>query len=596
MSTEVESHITRKYEIKKRLGKGAYGIVWKANDRKSGEVVAVKKIFDAFRNATDAQRTYREIMFLQEFGDHSNIIRLRNVIKAENDKDIYLIFEFMETDLHNVIKRGNILSDVHKQYIMYQLFTATKYLHSGNVIHRDYKPSNVLLDNQCSVKVCDFGLARSLYQVTVDDQGDPNLTEYVATRWYRAPEILLASHRYTKGIDMWSLGCILGEMLSGKPLFPGSSTLNQIERIIASIDPPSVEDIESIESAYGPSLLEKAARRPRVPLDDLMSGVSKDALDLLRGLLQFNPDKRFTAEQSLKHPYVRQFHNPSKEIVIGRNIVPPVSDDVQLSTEEYRSKLYEMVAQTKLERRRRIQAELEQKQAANEKENTNDDTEEEEVGANPENIHPPSEPLSKTQPAGNRTAGHAVPAEDRTRDERKESQAQADGKVELRPAAMTQKVVAFGRTTLQTTITQNAGRPKSQYQPRQKPVDVPSNTTYAQGAGIGRGAFRQISAPAVGRAQSYGRPHSVVFSRQAANPVILRDFDKPMLGVTSNRLIPQQRLSSAKDQPPITFSGKKQFDNQRNSSTINPRSYANHSQLYGTISASELASLHNKKC
>lgn len=101
--------------------------------------------------------------------------------------------------------------------------------------------------------------------------------------------------------------------------------------------------------------------------------------------------------------------------------------------------ILQMVAQTKLERRRRIQAELEQKQAVNEKENTNDDTEEEEVGANPENIHPPSEPMSKTQPAGNRTAGHAVPAEDRTRDERKESQAQADGKVELRPAAMTQK-------------------------------------------------------------------------------------------------------------------------------------------------------------
>lgn len=596
MSTEVESHITRKYEIKKRLGKGAYGIVWKAIDRKSGEVVAVKKIFDAFRNATDAQRTYREIMFLQEFGDHSNIIRLRNVIKAENDKDIYLIFEFMETDLHNVIKRGNILSDVHKQYIMYQLFTATKYLHSGNVIHRDYKPSNVLLDNQCSVKVCDFGLARSLYQVTVDDQGDPNLTEYVATRWYRAPEILLASHRYTKGVDMWSLGCILGEMLTGKPLFPGSSTLNQIERIIASIDPPNAEDVESMQSAYGPSLLEKAARRPRAPLDELMSGVSKDALDLLRGLLQFNPDKRFTAEQSLKHPYVRQFHNPSKEIVIGRNIVPPVSDDIQLSTEEYRSKLYEMVAQTKLERRRRHQAELEQKQAANGKENTNDETEEEEVDANPENIHPPSEPMSKTQPVVNRTVGHhAVPVEDRIKDERKDSHAQVDGKVETRPTAMTHKVVAFGRTTLQTT-THNPIRPKSQYQPRQKPADVPSNATYTQGAGMSKVPYRQISAPAVGRGQGYTRPHSVVFSRQAANPVILRDFDKPMLGVTSNRLIPQQRLSSAKEQPPISFSGKKQFDNQRNTSTINPRTFPNHSQLYGTISASELASLHNKKC
>lgn len=143
--TEVEDHISLKYEIRKRLGKGAYGIVWKAVDRQTGEIVAVKKIFDAFRNRTDAQRTFREIMFLQEFGDHPNIVQLLNVIRAHNDKDIYLIFEYMDTDLHAVIKKGTLLKDIHKRYVMYQLFKAIKYLHSGNVIHRDQKPSNVLL-------------------------------------------------------------------------------------------------------------------------------------------------------------------------------------------------------------------------------------------------------------------------------------------------------------------------------------------------------------------------------------------------------------------------------------------------------------------
>ncbi|KAL8572227.1 Mitogen-activated protein kinase 15 [Nucella lapillus] len=304
MTSEIEPHITKKYDIKKRLGKGAYGIVWKAIDRRTGEVVAVKKIFDAFRNKTDAQRTFREIMFLQEFGDHPNVIKLLNVVKAENDKDIYLVFEFMETDLHNVIKRGSILKDVHKRYVMYQLFKATKYLHSGNVIHRDLKPSNILLDSECIVKLCDFGLARSLTQIGIDEAGDPNLTEYVATRWYRAPEILLASHRYTKGVDMWSLGCILGEMLIGKPLFPGSSTLNQIERIMASIPSPSRGDIDSLRSQYGASVLEKASGKSKKPLEDMLSDAPIEGVDLVRRLLQFNPDKRITADEALRHPFV----------------------------------------------------------------------------------------------------------------------------------------------------------------------------------------------------------------------------------------------------------------------------------------------------
>ncbi|XP_069032025.1 mitogen-activated protein kinase 15 [Embiotoca jacksoni] len=344
--SEVEEHISLKYEIKKRLGKGAYGIVWKAVDRQTGEIVAVKKIFDAFRNRTDAQRTFREIMFLQEFGDHLNIIKLLNVVRAQNDKDIYLIFEYMDTDLHAVIKKGTLLKDIHKRYVMYQLFKAIKYLHSGNVIHRDQKPSNVLLDTDCVVKLCDFGLARSLNQIQ-EDGGNPALTEYVATRWYRAPEILLGSARYTKGVDMWSLGCILGEMLLGKALFPGTSTINQIEKIMSAIPHPSPEDILAIKSEYGSCVIQRMLLKPQVPLQDLLPSVPPDALDLLRGLLLFNPDKRLTAEQALQHPYVARFHDPAKEPALNYDVVLPVDDDVQLSVVQYRNKLYEMM----LERR-----------------------------------------------------------------------------------------------------------------------------------------------------------------------------------------------------------------------------------------------------
>uniref|UniRef100_A0A4W6DT42 Mitogen-activated protein kinase 15 n=1 Tax=Lates calcarifer TaxID=8187 RepID=A0A4W6DT42_LATCA len=313
----------------------AYGIVWKAVDRQSGEIVAVKKIFDAFRNRTDAQRTFREIMFLQEFGDHPNIVKLLNVIRAQNDKDIYLIFEYMDTDLHAVIKKGTLLKDIHKRYVMYQLFKAIKYLHSGNVIHRDQKPSNVLLDTDCVVKLCDFGLARSLNQIQ-EDSGNP-----------AAPEILLGSTRYTKGVDMWSLGCILGEMLLGKALFPGTSTINQIEKIMSAIPHPSPEDILAIKSEYGSSVIQRMLLKPQVPLEDLLQpSVPSDALDLLRGLLVFNPDKRLTAEQALQHPYVARFHNPAKEPALNYDVVLPVDDDVQLSVVQYRNKLYEVQSES----------------------------------------------------------------------------------------------------------------------------------------------------------------------------------------------------------------------------------------------------------
>lgn len=203
MSEEIEAHVLKKYEILQKLGKGAYGIVWKAIDRKTREIVALKKNFDAFQNATDAQRTFREILFLQELSGHENIIRLLNVIRAENDRDIYLVFDYMETDLHAVI-RANILEEIHKQYILYQTLKCLKYMHSADVLHRDLKPSNILLNAECHIKVADFGLARSIASTESDSQ--PLLTDYVATRWYRAPEILLGSTKYTKGVDMWSLG------------------------------------------------------------------------------------------------------------------------------------------------------------------------------------------------------------------------------------------------------------------------------------------------------------------------------------------------------------------------------------------------------
>ena len=254
MSDDIDKHVSRRYEVQQKLGKGAYGIVWRAVDKKTKEQIALKKVFDAFQNSTDAQRTYREVVYLLQM-EHENIVKLHSVLKADNDKDIYLVFEYMETDLHATI-RANILEEIHKQYIMYQAFKALAYMHSASLIHRDMKPANLLLNSECLMKVADFGLARSLTASgapETDDESD-TMTDYVATRWYRAPEILVGSSQYSFKADLWSLGCIFGEMLNGKPVFGGTSTLNQLEVICELLGKPTEAEVEALESKFGPTM------------------------------------------------------------------------------------------------------------------------------------------------------------------------------------------------------------------------------------------------------------------------------------------------------------------------------------------------------
>ena len=348
MSSEVEPHISRRYELLQQLGKGAYGVVWKAVDRRTRRLVAVKKIFDAFQNSTDAQRTFREVMFLHRL-KHDNVVKLLNVHRAENDKDLYLVFEYMATDLHSVI-RVSILEDIHKRFVTYQLLKTLLYLHSGKLLHRDLKPSNLLLNSECFMKVADFGLARSVVS-SEPHVARPALTDYVATRWYRAPEILLGSTTYTFGVDMWSVGCIAGEMILGKPLFPGTSTMNQLERIIGLIGYPSAGDRSGIHSPYVNTMLENMGRVTPRSFEEVFPEAPHDAVDFMRRLLRFHPKKRLNAQEAIAHPYVAAFHNPSEEPTCSSPIVIPLSDDTRYTVAEYRNYLYEDIAQRKRKER-----------------------------------------------------------------------------------------------------------------------------------------------------------------------------------------------------------------------------------------------------
>lgn len=210
------------YRALENIGTGAFGVVCSAIHKKTQDRVAIKKIPSVFEVDAIAKRTYREIKILKHF-KHDNVISIREILRPKDGKaslcDIYVVFDLMESDLHKIIYSSQELSDEHVCYFLYQLLRGLKYIHSANVIHRDLKPSNLLVNEDCQLRIGDFGMSRGI----ASSPDEPNffMTQYVATRWYRAPEIMLSLLEYTTALDMWSVGCIFAEMLGRKHLFPG---------------------------------------------------------------------------------------------------------------------------------------------------------------------------------------------------------------------------------------------------------------------------------------------------------------------------------------------------------------------------------------
>uniref|UniRef100_A0A8C1DQH9 Mitogen-activated protein kinase n=1 Tax=Cyprinus carpio carpio TaxID=630221 RepID=A0A8C1DQH9_CYPCA len=294
------------------IGEGAYGMVCSAFDNVNKIRAAIKKI-SPFEHQTYCQRTLREIKILLRFR-HENIIGINDILRArriEYMRDVYIVQDLMETDLYKLLKTQHLSND-HICYFLYQILRGLKYIHSANVLHRDLKPSNLLINTTCDLKICDFGLAR-----IADPEHDHTgfLTEYVATRWYRAPEIMLNSKGYTKSIDIWSVGCILAEMLSNKPIFPGKHYLDQLNHILGVLGSPSQDDLNCIINMKARNYLQSLPQKTKVPWITLFHKADNKALDLLDRMLTFNPIKRITVEEALAHPYLEQYYDPSDEPV-----------------------------------------------------------------------------------------------------------------------------------------------------------------------------------------------------------------------------------------------------------------------------------------
>jgi mitogen-activated protein kinase 1/3 len=277
ISQNVTMRVPIEYKFVKKLGAGSFGTVAAFENSKTGKKVAVKKISQAFQDLMDAKRNLREIKLLRSM-KHDCIVSIVDMFLPEsrNFEDIYIVQEMMDTDLHKVIQSKQKLTEDHCQYFVYQILTAVHYLHRSNVVHRDLKPANVLVNTNCDIKVCDFGLGLPAW----DEQED--LSEYVVSRWWRAPEIVLLPSKYTSAVDIWSVGCTLAELLGRKPIFPGKDHVDQLRVIFQVTGTPSENDIEFLPPppCAARTFLAKLPKRPVQPWSTLYP----DSSESIRGL------------------------------------------------------------------------------------------------------------------------------------------------------------------------------------------------------------------------------------------------------------------------------------------------------------------------
>jgi len=350
--TEPRWRIPPRYEFRQTIGTGSYGAVCEAYDQQEGRLVAVKRVRHMFEDLIDCKRILREVAILARL-QHEYVVQLYDAIvpgNSPNFDELYLIMEICDSDLKKLCRTDVTLTPLHINTLLYNLLVGVKYLHSAGIYHRDLKPANCLVNQDCAVKICDFGLSRAIGGEIAQQRAElsgakaqlhrRHLTGHVVTRWYRAPELILLQENYTTAIDLWSVGCIYAEllgMLDGTnlqdrgPLFPGTSCFplspdskhksdksranhDQLSIIFNILGTPTEADIADLERDDARRYLSCFAKRQGEGLQSKFPHVEAGTIDFLEGLLRFSPKERLTVGQALEHPLFTELREPAREV------------------------------------------------------------------------------------------------------------------------------------------------------------------------------------------------------------------------------------------------------------------------------------------
>ncbi|XP_051907404.1 STKc_p38 domain-containing protein isoform X1 [Hippocampus zosterae] len=341
--------IPQRYTALRAVGSGAYGTVCSAIDQRTKEKVAIKKLYRPFQSLIHTKRAYRELRLLRHI-EHENVICLLDVFtpdsSVEKFQTFYMVMPFVAQDLGHIMKKRRLTVRIIT-YLFYQLLRGLKYIHSAGIIHRDLKPGNLAVNENCELKVnlrklkkkkktdaqyflcvcgllgvggggfafhdkclvlcyqiLDFGLAR---------HAETEMTGYVVTRWYRAPEVILNWMHYSQTVDVWSAACILAEMITGQVLFPGHDSIDQLKKILRLTGTPDHALVQKMQSKDAQSYVQGLPAQKKKNFKEVFPSMEEKAVSLLEAMLMLDPDTRLTATQGLSHPFLAEYHDPESE-------------------------------------------------------------------------------------------------------------------------------------------------------------------------------------------------------------------------------------------------------------------------------------------